>query len=234
MSLSMRLSLFLFVLLLLSPDFVMSAEDSDSSSSSHVSDEEPLPIEAPPPEKDDIVLDMSMESEEETSQEDSETIQVIGERPLSAASDQTIRNKDFMTFPRRSASDLLRFVPGLHITQHTGGAKAHQIFLRGFDAEHGQDVAAYLDGIPLNETSHVHGIGYLDLHFIIRKEYRKSGLLPDLMTPGSAISRRRASSTSNPTSNEATTTALRLEEDRTISRKASARYTKTGIRWIPT
>lgn len=102
-----------------------------------------------------------------------EEVTVVGERALSAASDQTVRNKDFMNYPRRSASDLLRFVPGLHITQHTGGAKAHQIFLRGFDAEHGQDVAAYLDGIPLNETSHVHGIGYLDLHFIIPESIRK-------------------------------------------------------------
>ncbi len=118
-------------------------------------------------------MDMTEEEESSPSEDNTETIQVIGERPLSAASDQTIRNKDFMTFPRRSASDLLRFIPGLHITQHTGGAKAHQIFLRGFDAEHGQDVAAYLDGIPLNETSHVHGMGYLDLHFILPEGIKK-------------------------------------------------------------
>ena len=107
------------------------------------------------------------ESPPDNPEDDAEEIVIIGERPLSAASDQTIRNKDFSSFPRRSASDLLRFVPGLHITQHTGGAKAHQIFLRGFDAEHGRDVAASLDGIPLNEPSHVHGEGYLDLHFLI-------------------------------------------------------------------
>jgi len=102
-----------------------------------------------------------------------ESIVVIGERPLSAASDQIVRNRDFMNFPRRTASDLMRFVPGLHITQHTGGAKAHQIFLRGFDAEHGQDIAAFIDGIPLNESSHVHGQGYLDLHFIIPEAIEK-------------------------------------------------------------
>ncbi len=100
-------------------------------------------------------------------------VTVIADRPLSAASDMTVRNKDFMNYPRKSASDLLRFIPGLHITQHTGGAKAHQIFLRGFDAEHGQDVVAFLDGIPLNETSHVHGAGYLDLHFIIPETIKK-------------------------------------------------------------
>jgi outer membrane receptor protein involved in Fe transport len=100
-------------------------------------------------------------------------VTVSDERPLTASSDQTVRNADFMRFPRRSASDLLRFVPGLHITQHTGGAKAHQIFLRGFDAEHGQDIAAFIDGIPVNQPSHVHGQGYLDLHFMIPETIQK-------------------------------------------------------------
>jgi len=45
--------------------------------------------------------------------------------------------------------------------------KPTRFFLRGFDAEHGQDLAATLDGIPLNEVSQVHGQGYLDLHFLI-------------------------------------------------------------------
>ncbi len=106
-----------------------------------------------------------------------EEVTVVADRPLSAASDMTVRNKDFMNYPRKTASDLLRFIPGLHITQHTGGAKAHQIFLRGFDAEHGQDVAAFLDGIPLNETSHVHGAGYLDLHFLIPESIRKISVM---------------------------------------------------------
>ncbi len=106
-----------------------------------------------------------------------EEIVVTAERPMTAASDQTIRDRDFATFPRRTASDLMRLVPGLHITQHTGGAKAHQIFLRGFDAEHGQDIAATLDGVPLNEVSHVHGQGYLDLHFLIPEVIRRIRVL---------------------------------------------------------
>lgn len=101
------------------------------------------------------------------------TITVVGKRTISAASDNTVRSRDFMNYPRRTASDLMRFVPGLYITQHTGGAKAHQIFLRGFDAEHGQDIAAFLDGIPINESSHVHGQGYLDLHFLIPESIQK-------------------------------------------------------------
>ncbi len=96
-----------------------------------------------------------------------ESTEVRAEKPATAASDQLIRDKDFLNFPNQTPSDLLRIMPGIFINQHTGGGKAHQIFLRGFDAEHGQDLAGFLDGIPLNETSQVHGQGYLDLHFLI-------------------------------------------------------------------
>ncbi len=78
-----------------------------------------------------------------------------------------MRDRDFLLFPRQTASDLLLMVPQLHISQHSGSGKGHQIFLRGFDAEHGQDLYIGFDGVPLNEPSHVHGIGYTDLHFII-------------------------------------------------------------------
>jgi outer membrane receptor protein involved in Fe transport len=92
---------------------------------------------------------------------------IIGSRGLTASSDQLIRNRDFLLFPRKTPSDLLLMVPQLHISQHSGSGKGHQIFLRGFDAEHGQDIYIGYSGIPLNEPSHVHGIGYTDLHFII-------------------------------------------------------------------
>lgn len=69
--------------------------------------------------------------------------------------------------PVNSAQDLLRLVPGLFIAQHQGGGKAEQIFLRGFDADHGTDVNVSVDGIPVNMVSHAHGQGYADLHFLI-------------------------------------------------------------------
>jgi outer membrane receptor protein involved in Fe transport len=58
-------------------------------------------------------------------------------------------------------------VPGLVIAQHGGGGKAEQIFLRGFDADHGTDVAVTVDGVPVNMVSHAHGQGYADLHFLM-------------------------------------------------------------------
>ncbi len=98
-------------------------------------------------------------------------------RPLTATSDRTVRSKDFMLLPRRTPADMLLMVPALHISQHSGSGKGHQIFLRGFDAEHGQDVALYLEGVPLNQSSHVHGIGYTDLHFLIPEVVQEMNVL---------------------------------------------------------
>jgi hypothetical protein len=66
----------------------------------------------------------------------------------------------------QNAQDLLKMVPGLFIAQHAGGGKAEQIFLRGFDNDHGTDVFLAVDGMPVNMVSHAHGQGYADLHFV--------------------------------------------------------------------
>lgn len=79
----------------------------------------------------------------------------------------TISKIDLQLQPVTSSQDLLRKVPGLFIGQHAGGGKAEQIFLRGFDVDHGTDVAISVDGMPVNMVSHAHGQGYADLHFLI-------------------------------------------------------------------
>ena len=66
-----------------------------------------------------------------------------------------------------NSQEVLRLVPGLIIGQHAGGGKAEQIFLRGFDIDHGTDVNIAVDGMPVNMVSHAHGQGYADLHFLI-------------------------------------------------------------------
>ena len=66
-----------------------------------------------------------------------------------------------------SSQDVLRVVPGLFIAQHAGGGKSEQIFLRGFDADHGTDVNVSVDGLPVNMVSQAHGQGYADLHWVI-------------------------------------------------------------------
>ena len=74
---------------------------------------------------------------------------------------------DLATAPVKSSQEILRKVPGLFIGQHAGGGKAEQIFLRGFDIDHGTDIAISVDGMPVNMVSHAHGQGYADLHFVI-------------------------------------------------------------------
>ncbi|MBK6772951.1 MAG: TonB-dependent receptor [Ignavibacteria bacterium] len=69
--------------------------------------------------------------------------------------------------PTNTAQDFLKIVPGLFIAQHAGGGKAEQIFLRGFDIDHGTDINIMVDGMPVNMVSHAHGQGYADLHFVI-------------------------------------------------------------------
>ena len=95
---------------------------------------------------------------------------VKGERAASrpvAIGERAIGQRDLAVTPRRSADDLLRLVPGLYISQHASEGKAQQFFLRGFDAVHGSDVEVQVAGIPINELSHIHGHGYVDIGFVI-------------------------------------------------------------------
>ena len=85
----------------------------------------------------------------------------------------TISRLDLSVTPVNSSQEVLRKVPGLFIGQHAGGGKAEQIFLRGFDIDHGTDVSISVDGMPVNMVSHAHGQGYSDLHFVIPETVNK-------------------------------------------------------------
>lgn len=80
---------------------------------------------------------------------------------------QLISSLDIKLRPIINSQEILRMVPGLFIGQHAGGGKSEQIFLRGFDLDHGTDIRLTVDGIPVNMVSHAHGQGYADLHFVI-------------------------------------------------------------------
>ena len=79
----------------------------------------------------------------------------------------TLAKVDLNLHPVRNTQELMRIVPGLFVAQHAGGGKAEQIFLRGFDCDHGTDIQVSVDGLPVNMVSHAHGQGYADSHFII-------------------------------------------------------------------
>jgi len=100
---------------------------------------------------------------------------VLDELVLSQQVDamNTLVNLDLVSDPVNSSQEILQKVPGLFIGQHAGGGKAEQIFLRGFDVDHGTDVALSVDGMPVNMVSHAHGQGYSDLHFVIPETLNK-------------------------------------------------------------
>lgn len=95
-----------------------------------------------------------------------------------AASLGTIRAELLKSRPALRPGEVLEFVPGLIVTQHSGDGKANQYFLRGFNLDHGTDFATSVNGLPVNMPTHGHGQGYSDLNFLIpelvdRIEYRK-------------------------------------------------------------
>ncbi|HXU06121.1 MAG TPA: TonB-dependent receptor plug domain-containing protein, partial [Polyangia bacterium] len=92
---------------------------------------------------------------------------VKARRPISAASSFSVRDRDFELRPIGSVQDILRVTPGLVLVQHSGGGKANQYFMRGFDSDHGTDLALSIDGVPINMVSHAHGQGFADTNFII-------------------------------------------------------------------
>ena len=111
-------------------------------------------------------------------------IVVTERRPVSAATEQRVREQDFEVRPHSTTSEILNNLPGFVASQHAGGGKAMQYFLRGFDNDHGTDVAISVDGVPVNMVSHAHGQGYADLNFLIPEvvdyvDYRKGPYFAD-------------------------------------------------------
>ena len=95
-------------------------------------------------------------------------VSVVGEKPVAASSQQFIPDKEILLQPQGRPAQVLRLIPGFIAVEHSGGAgKGDQYFLRGFDADHGTDVAFFIDNMPINLRTHGHGQGYTDLNFII-------------------------------------------------------------------
>lgn len=84
-----------------------------------------------------------------------------------SGSEGVVGYADFENRPISRVGELAENVPGLIATQHSGSGKANQYFLRGFNLDHGTDLAGFVDGAPVNMRTHGHGQGYLDLNFLI-------------------------------------------------------------------
>ena len=87
--------------------------------------------------------------------------------PVTSSSEKNVGGEDVNARPFSRPAEALEVVPGLIITQHSGDGKANQYFLRGFNLDHGTDLAISVDDMPVNMRTHVHGQGYADLNFLI-------------------------------------------------------------------
>jgi hypothetical protein len=111
-----------------------------------------------------------------------------------AASKGHATQADFLARPLVRRGEIIETIPGMIATQHAGGGKANQYFLRGFNLDHGTDFAMSLEGMPLNMRTHAHGQGYTDLNPLIPEmieslDYAKGTYTAadgDLSTAGSA------------------------------------------------
>jgi outer membrane receptor protein involved in Fe transport len=84
-----------------------------------------------------------------------------------AASEISISGEELNARPASRVGELLEVVPGLIVTQHSGEGKANQYFLRGFNLDHGTDLAMTVAGMPINMPTHGHGQGYAEINFLI-------------------------------------------------------------------
>jgi hypothetical protein len=95
-----------------------------------------------------------------------------------SASEGIVGYADLSTRPITRAAELVEVIPGMIATEHSSGGKANQYFLRGFNLDHGTDFGGFIDGVPINQRSHPHMSGYLDLNFLMadlveRVEFKK-------------------------------------------------------------
>ncbi|QFU75820.1 TonB-dependent receptor [Halioglobus maricola] len=117
-----------------------------------------------------LILPLSSQAHEEAGE--LEEIVVTGRRQVLAgeartASEGVVGQMELSVRPLLRPGDVLEAVPGLIVTQHSGSGKSNQMFLRGFNLDHGTDFATWVDGMPVNMRTHGHGQGYTDINFLI-------------------------------------------------------------------
>jgi TonB family protein len=103
--------------------------------------------------------------------------------PHQALSDFRLDAQAVNAAPHRSAADLLATAPGVNVTHPEGDVVAQRVYLRGFDADHGQDISFNVGSIPMNQVSHLHGQGYADLNLIIPETVRSIRVIEGVYDP---------------------------------------------------
>jgi outer membrane receptor protein involved in Fe transport len=83
------------------------------------------------------------------------------------ASQMTVSGQDLNNRPVVRPGEILEAAPGLAVVDHSDGGKANQYYLRGYNLDHGTDLAIFVDDMPINLPTHAHGQGYADLNWLM-------------------------------------------------------------------
>jgi outer membrane cobalamin receptor len=132
-----------------------------------------------------------------------------------AASAGTITPQLIEGRPLLRPGNLLAYIPGMVVTQHSGSGKANPYFLCGFNLERDAVFACWVAGMPVNLRTHAHGQGYTDLDFVIperipRVDYWKGPYYAEMRSKAAQASScptRRSGATASARCSACTTTA---------------------------
>jgi hypothetical protein len=132
----------------------------------------------------------------ETGQAEADQVVVVGRASdilgvATSSSEGVVSAADLATRPIFRPGEIMETIPGVIVTQHSGSGKANQYFMRGFNLDHGTDLATDFEGMPINMPSNAHGQGYTDLNFIIPElvsevDYKKGNYFASVGDFGSA------------------------------------------------
>jgi hypothetical protein len=125
---------------------------------------------SPPPQPPSSAA--SSTAQADTAAESVQEVTVTAQRlnligTATTASQGVVVNDELTLTPAYRPGQVLETVPGLDVTVHSGEGKANQYLMRGYNLDHGTDLAVFIDGMPVNEPSHAHGQGYADVNFMI-------------------------------------------------------------------
>jgi iron complex outermembrane receptor protein len=91
--------------------------------------------------------------------------------------DLRIKRELLEASPRQQTSEMLSAAPGFFVDHEDGEGLGNDVFLRGFDLDHGSGIEMRVGNVPINIPLHVQGQGYADANFIIPEVVRSIRVL---------------------------------------------------------
>ncbi len=89
------------------------------------------------------------------------------------AGSSTVDAQRLAQTPIASYGDIFRPLTGFEVANYGQGAIGYGLSLRGYtNAEHGRDIAYYVDGVPVNDISSIHTPNYADLNILLPETVR--------------------------------------------------------------